>query len=231
MIRVLQEGTGWLVVDKPSGLACHRSALVRDRDTLAVRLRAQLGQPIHLVHRLDRAASGCLVVALDPATTAALQDALTGAHKEYLALVRGFFRWDDPVRVATDVPDSRGVPRAALTWVDAIGRSLDPRCSLLRAVPATGRHHQVRRHLRDLDHPILGDHAHGDTRENTAWRPRGLARLALHCWRIRAPEVGLHATAPLPEDLLDPLSRLPWWPTVSDEVAPGLRRPDAPAAS
>ncbi len=201
-VVVLATGPGWTAVAKPSGLACHRSALVRDRETLADRLHAAGLRPVHLVHRLDRATSGVLLVAHDPATTRALHDALTGpeARKTYVALVRGLWRWTDPVVIDRPVRDEGGAKEAhtvaeVLAWVP------DGRASWVRATPTTGRQHQIRRHLRALDHPILGDATPGDTRENRAWRDRGLNRLALHCARLVLPTVGIDVTAPLTPDL------------------------------
>lgn len=211
LLTIIAEGPGWVAIDKPSGLACHYSKMVRERDTVAARLRTQLDSRIHLVHRLDRAASGCLLVALDATTKARLQDALAGAHKEYIALVRGFFRWDDPVRVQTPMKDPRGRLKEAETTVAVIGRSKQPRASLMLAWPVTGRFHQVRRHLRDLDHPILGDRKHGDNRASNQWKDQ-LPRLALHCHRIRIDSEQIDICAPLSGDFLTTVESMPWWP-------------------
>ena len=99
-LPILRQSDRWVVVAKPPALACHRSALCRDRVTLARWARMWFDRKVHLVHRLDRAASGCLVIAFDAETTAALQAALTApeATKQYLAFTRGYW-WDDPVHV------------------------------------------------------------------------------------------------------------------------------------
>lgn len=215
---MLQRFPRWAVVAKPAGLACHRSAMVRDRDTVVRRCRARFGGDIHLVHRLDRAASGCLLVAFDGATAAALKEGLVApeATKLYLAFVRGHFRWDDPVPVDTAVKGDDDQPRPASSVVTALGRSHDPRCSLLAVRPRTGRHHQVRRHVRDLDHPILGDAVHGDTRANRLWREaHGLPRLGLHCMSLdlaTGPDGPVSVWCPPPADLVAVWRTLPWWP-------------------
>lgn len=65
------------VVDKPAGLMAHDSRLARgETDFVADRLRAQFGRPVFLIHRLDRATSGCLLVAFDRETASALGKAL-----------------------------------------------------------------------------------------------------------------------------------------------------------
>ena len=103
----------WLaVVDKPAGLMVHDSALARgETDFAADRLRAQFGKPIFLVHRLDRATSGCLLLAFDRDTASALGKTLMSreVEKDYLAVCRG---WPEPsaspstIR-STAVPASR----------------------------------------------------------------------------------------------------------------------------
>jgi tRNA pseudouridine65 synthase len=208
-LTVLAEGPDWLVVDKPSGLPCHRSKMVREDDTVVARLREQLGGPIHLAHRLDRGTSGCLLVARSPEAHARLQDDLTAGHKQYVALVRGFFRWDDPVRIQSPMKDSRGRVQDADTTALVLGRSHDPRCSLMVAWPRTGRFHQVRRHLRDLDHPVIGDRKHGDNRASNVWKAMGLPRLALHCHAMQLPS--LQVRAPLSGDFATVGRTLPFW--------------------
>ncbi len=233
-------GPDWFIIDKPSGLACHRSKMVRDRDTVVSRLAASLDQRIHLVHRLDRATSGCLLVALNRERAASLQAAMTSAEarKVYLVLVRGFFKWDDPVRVTTPMTNSKGQLREADTTLEVLGRSQHPRASLLLARPATGRYHQVRRHARDLDHPVLLDRNHGDHRENATWKQLGLHRLGLHCvgMALAAPHAEVTAMSPIPDDLRTGLEATPWWsevePTLEARVREALTAsPCAPPAS
>src|SRR5690349_25141249 len=81
------------VVDKPAGLMVHDSALARgETDFAADRLRGQFGRPIHLVHRLDRATSGCLLLAFDRDSASALGKAVMAQQldKRYLAICRGW---------------------------------------------------------------------------------------------------------------------------------------------
>ena len=81
------------MVNKPAGLMVHDSKLARGEDDfLADRLREQLGRPIFLVHRTDRATSGCLLLAFDRETASALGKALMGGEvlKDYLTVCRGW---------------------------------------------------------------------------------------------------------------------------------------------
>lgn len=233
-IRVLAQTDTWAVVAKPPGMAVHRSKMVNERDTVMRAVRRQFDGPVAPVHRLDRPTSGCLLLTLDPSATPILQAALAAGTKQYLALVRG--HRPDPSEVCVDRPmkDSAGVLRNAETWIRPVGTSADPRCSLLLARPSTGRFHQVRRHCRDLDHPVLGDSKHGDTKINRWWREHyGLPRLGLHCLSLQLAPEGLppiDVTCPVPFDLLTVFEQLPWF---DDAVAavPHLRPPPRGPAS
>ena len=210
---MLARGERWAVVAKPPGLPVHQSRMVNARDTVmrAVRPLFPTASP---VHRLDRPTSGCLLLSLDPAFTPALQEALAAGEKRYLAFVRGKARATEPVRVTNPMKDEGGVLREAETLLTPVGTTDDPRSSLFLAVPVTGRWHQVRRHLRDLDHPVLGDAVHGDTRVNRWWREeRGLPRLGLHCLSLALEAEGepVRATCPVPDDLRLLWRTLPWW--------------------
>ena len=85
-LPVLYEDALLAVVDKPAGLMVHDSALARgETDFAADRLRLQFGRPVFLVHRLDRATSGCLLLAFDRDTASLLGKALMagGLEKDY----------------------------------------------------------------------------------------------------------------------------------------------------
>jgi tRNA pseudouridine65 synthase len=206
-----------VVVAKPPRLLVHRAPRAPAEHHALQIVRDMLGCRVHPVHRLDRPTSGCLVFALRREAIAPLQQALAApdARKTYLAFVRG--RWTRERSVTVDLPmkDDGGVLREAVSEVECLATCPDPRSSLLRIRPHTGRTHQVRRHARDLDHPVLGDGAHGDTRENRWWREHhGLRRLGLHCLSLDLPLPGgerLVATCPVYEDLLAIWQVLPWW--------------------
>ncbi len=214
-LEVLARGGQWAVVVKPSGLPVHRSAMVRERDTLVRLARRALGAEVSPVHRLDRATSGCLLLSLDPGATGALHRALVEGRKRYLAFVRGEIRSRDPMLIANPMKDPDGVTKEARTRATPIASCAEPRSSLVLAEPETGRWHQVRRHLRDVSHPILGDSTHGDSRVNRWWREQyGLRRLGLHCLSLElaAPDGGtIAATCPVSDDLIRIWETLPWW--------------------
>jgi len=204
------------VVNKPSGLIVHKSARASDHDNCLTRLRAQLGRHVHPVHRLDRGASGVLVFALDPHAARALQGAFAErrVHKRYLAVVRGFplesGTVERPLRdEAGRESDARTRYRrlAQVELPHAVGPYASARYALVLAEPESGREHQIRRHLRALDHPLLGDTNYGDGAHNRFFRAHfGCSRLVLHgaSCRLPHPDGGaeLEFQAPLPAELV-----------------------------
>lgn len=214
-LPVLARGDGWLVVAKPPRVIVHRNPQMRSVSAVLQRVRAMTGQRVYLAHRLDRGTSGCLLVAVGQARAGELSRAITdeATQKTYVAFVRGWFRPEEPVRVESSILAPHGLKEAA-SVVELLGRSHEPRCSLLRVRPETGRHHQVRRHVRDLAHPIIGDTDHGDSKVNRQWRALGADRLGLHCLRLQLRLEGgeeVDVTCPLFEDHARLWRTLPWW--------------------
>jgi len=200
-------------VNKPSGLLVHRG-WADDDDTALFRVRDALGERVFPVHRLDRGTSGVLLFARSSESAAALCKALeAGAmQKQYLALVRG-----EPPRegvIEHPIPKSEGGARVpATTRYRRIARSPVDRCSLVLALPETGRLHQIRRHLRHLGHPLVGDVNYGSGEINRHYRAvYGLRRLALHAHALGFdhPRSGARVSllAPLPDDLGEALASL-----------------------
>ncbi len=211
---------------KPSGLLVHRGW--GDDAVVALDLaRRALGARVHPVHRLDRATSGVLLFARDPESAAAMGRLFeAGAvHKAYLALVRGV----PPEAGVIDHPVPRTEGGARVPAVTAFRRRHTPppvspdasaggearprSVSLVEARPETGRLHQIRRHLKHLGHPVVGDVNYGRGDVNRLFRERhGLRRLALHARSLsfEHPFTGAVTTiaAALPEDLRGPFASL-----------------------
>jgi len=219
---LLARGVDHVVVDKPAGILVHRTKLSSDTEAMLGRVRDTVGQWVYAVHRLDRATSGCLLFGLSSEGVPYLQQALRDGQKEYLALVRG--QADSLHDTVIDRPlKVKNKLKKAATHIEVLGSSAEPRCSLLRARPLTGRFHQIRRHLAGTGHPILGDSSHGDTRVNRTWREqRGLDRLALHCFRLELPLLeGLSTVrSPIPSSLREVLDALPFTAGLHEELGP-----------
>ena len=201
MLTVLYRDDSLIAIDKPAGLLVHRSLVDRHERRFAVQLlRDQIGARVYPLHRLDKPTSGVLLFALSPQAARRMgavfeQQAI---HKTYLAVVRGYTaphgRIDYPLREELDpLSDGQALqdkpPQPAVTdyWRLATlelpvsdGRHSSSRYSLLALQPHSGRKHQIRRHMKHIFHPIVGDTTHGDGRHNRLFREHlGCARLLL----------------------------------------------------
>jgi tRNA pseudouridine65 synthase len=185
------------VVDKPAGLAVHRSNLVgADEDYVIDRLRRQVEGQLYLAHRLDRATSGVLLVARSREVAAALGQQLMERRvdKRYLAVVRG---WpaesgsiDHPLSGASlkgPVKEARTHWRrlATVELPIVMGRYEQQRYALLEVEPETGRYQQIRRHFAHASHHLIGDTTHGRGDHNRLFRIHwSMHRLLLHARRL-----------------------------------------------
>lgn len=202
-VEILFADEALVVVDKPSGLFVHRTALDASvEDCLLQRVRDAVGGRVHAVHRLDRGTSGLVLFARSPGFAASLsaQFEAGSVAKRYLAIVRGHpaaeGRIDHPlVPIDPDGNRLRHLPsQAALTEFRtlaavelpvAVDRYPSARYALLELSPQTGRRHQIRRHLKHLAHPIIGDATYGKGVHNRFVAAQtGVARLLLACTGI-----------------------------------------------
>lgn len=212
-MRILHDDGALLVVDKPSGILVHRSPEADDRIFLLQVVRDLAGRHVYPVHRLDRAASGATVFAGTREAACELGAAMRQGRfeKTYLALVQGVPRAGGRI----DLPlTNRENGRQTDCVTDFARVEAAQGCALVLARPVTGRRHQIRRHLKKIHHPILGDTSYGRGEVNRAWRESaGLHRLALHSLRVRLPHPSTGAPAeflvPPPEDLAGAIVRIP----------------------
>jgi len=200
-LEIIYRDQQLIAINKPSGLLVHRSWLDSRATEFAVqKLRDQIGQHVYPVHRLDRGTSGVLLFLLDKsyATTLMEQFAEQRTEKRYLAVVRGYIgsgRLDYALKKKLDKiadkhagPDNE--PQPAVTDYHGVAHCELPiavrpypqsRYSLVELRPKTGRRHQLRRHLKHLCHPIIGDTTHGDGKHNKMFRDEFASRrLLLH---------------------------------------------------
>jgi tRNA pseudouridine65 synthase len=214
-LEVLFEDEGILVINKQSGIPVHKG-WAADSITLCGLVRRHTGlEYAWPIHRLDRGASGVVVFAKSRENAAALSLAFRNREptKTYLALVRGSA--PDAGHIDHALKDENGNEQEAWTDFETLQRvATSPReTSLVKALPGTGRLHQVRRHLKHAHHPLIGDSGHGEPHLNRAFKTNyGLGRLALHACRLEFehPVTGLPCAfdAPLPEDLWLPLKAM-----------------------
>jgi tRNA pseudouridine65 synthase len=168
-------------------------------------VRDQLGQWVYPFHRLDKATSGVLLFALDKETARRMTQSFTDGRvtKSYLAVVRGFTkegeRIDHPLKDQREKMIDRNADRdnpakasvteyrrlAAVELPYPVGRYATARYSLITAVPVTGRNHQIRRHMKHIFHPVVGDTAYGDGKHNDFFRKQfDSRRLLLHARKV-----------------------------------------------
>ncbi|MEA1870569.1 MAG: RluA family pseudouridine synthase [Candidatus Bipolaricaulota bacterium] len=208
-LAILYEDNEIVVVDKPAGLVVHPGAgqtattLV---EGLLVDRRLPIGDdPVRpgIVHRLDKDTSGLIVVAKTPTSLDSLkaQFAARTINKVYLAQATGIIRETEGL---IDAPIGRDPSRPRRMAIRPQGRRAktefyvlkrEEGSTLLRVHPHTGRTHQIRVHLRYIDHPIIGDPIYG--------KQEG-SRLMLHAWQIAFthPQSGVivRFEAPIPPE-------------------------------
>jgi tRNA pseudouridine65 synthase len=206
---ILYQDDFLLAIAKPPGWLVHPTRLDRyERQHLMGWAREATGRWVYPVHRLDKPTSGLLLLAFDSETARRLSEAFAGRQvaKTYLAMVRGYtpdqLTIDYPLKRMHDKTTDRKArpdqpPQPAVTSFEtlarvelpfAVGRYPTARYSLLCLQPETGRQRQLRRHLKHIFHPIVGDRKHGDHRHNlffeTQWACR---RMLLHALALQLP--------------------------------------------
>lgn len=235
-LPVLFQDDYFVVVNKPAGLLVHRTNIDRHEKAYAMQiLRDQLGRWVYPLHRLDKPTSGALAFALDSEAARRMTDVFSAKSifKSYLAVVRGFTRDQECVdyplkerldrlgdpRADQDKPAQQAVTEyrrlATVELSYPVGRYATARYSLIKAVPETGRNHQIRRHLKHIFHPVIGDSTYGDGKHNVFFAERfDCRRLLLHAREISFlhPYSGLRISvlAPLDRAFGDILKTLDW---------------------
>lgn len=250
-LSILHEDDAIIVLDKPPGMVVHpakghwegtlASALAHHFQSLSTR-----GGPTRpgIVHRLDRDTSGVIVIAKNDQAHDALaaQFKSREVEKIYLAIVAGDLKYDsdvidEPIGDHSKVREKKAIrrndpdARQAVTKYEVIERFAG--YTYIRALPKTGRTHQIRLHLAHIGAPVLCDRLYGgrariteleliprdrirqDTERDTANEPPILDRQALHAHRLTLthPVTGerLVFEAPLPADIEQALTALRRW--------------------
>ncbi|HIO91615.1 MAG TPA: tRNA pseudouridine(65) synthase TruC [Leucothrix mucor] len=234
MLEILYQDDYLVAINKPSGLLVHRSMIDRHETEFAIQqTRDQIGQHVFPVHRLDKPTSGVLLFALDRKTAREVTQQFIDKtiKKSYLAVVRGYTQEAGKIDYAlkeqldkmTDAKAKQDKEaqdavtnysrQAIIELPFAVGRYTTARYSLLKLTPETGRKHQIRRHMKHIFHPIVGDTSHGDGKHNTLFREQyNCHRLLLHADKLslQHPKSGKHLeiTAHLQNDFQTIISSL-----------------------
>ncbi len=219
-LEILYQDDHFVAINKPSGLLVHRSPVASREKIFALQMvRDQIGQRVFPVHRLDRPTSGVLLFALSPETanlTAQLFQA-GQIQKKYIAVVRGYIpergTVDHPLKEIKDryikrrarqkdkpyikpeiktypaVTDFKQLAKIELPF--AVDKYPTSRYSLVELIPKTGRRHQLRRHMKHLSHPIIGDTRYGKDIHNKFFLNQ------FHCKRLLLAAVEMKFIHPM----------------------------------
>lgn len=233
-LPILFEDEDIIVINKPFGLLVHRTKMdFGETESVVTYMKKQTGEKVFTVHRLDKPTSGVLIMTknAEMAKVLSLDFSERKVHKKYLALVRGQFpkeiTIDHPLKEELDKISDKMARRdkpaqTALThakFLESIELPIEvdkyPTSiySLVEASPVTGRKHQVRRHLRHINHPVIGDINYGSSKHNRYFEKEfGIKRLYLTCIEMsfthpRAKE-NLKIKAPLDQDFSRVLKKL-----------------------
>ncbi|WP_245575028.1 pseudouridine synthase [Chitinilyticum litopenaei] len=236
ILPLLYQDEHLVAIHKPSGLLVHRTSLDAWETRFAVQiLRNQLRRRVYPAHRLDKGTSGILLFGLTPEAGRALAMAFEAQQvdKTYHALVRGWppasglidhaleRKLDDAELYGGPVPTGaqpaqtryRTQAKVELPW--QIDRYPTSRYALVELDPLTGRRHQLRRHLKHISHPIIGDATYGKGVHNRRFTEEyGSERLLLACTAIAFPHPAsgerIALACPLADEFAALLRRLPW---------------------
>jgi len=206
MLEILYQDEHLVIINKPSGLLVHKSPIDKHETEFALQLlRDQIGQYVYPIHRLDKPTSGVLMFALSSEVAKRLSEDFreNRIKKEYMAVVRGYTEYDGLIdydlKVILDKKSDKDrradkEPQSAQTYYEqlktmelpyAVSRYPMARYSLVKLFPKTGRKHQLRRHMKHILHPIVGDTKYGRTEHNNLFREKfDCHRLLLHASQI-----------------------------------------------
>lgn len=241
-LDIIYQDDYYVAINKPAGLLVHPSIIDKHEPDNALHLlQKQIERPVYMIHRLDKPTSGVLLFGLssEAARKSVADFTLGDVRKIYLAVVRGYTEEqqviDYPLK---SVPDKimRGrekqgkAPKPALTMIRqlatvelpvAVGQFPTSRYSLVEAHPKTGKMHQIRRHMKHIRHPLIGDTKYGDPLHNRYFRERWHAhRLLLAATELefRHPYTASKVLlcAPLGPLFISILSSLGWLQVIPD---------------
>ncbi len=216
---VLFQNKDLLVFNKPSGMAVHAGSRL-PWGLIDVVRQLHSGKYCELAHRLDRATSGCLVLARNGITLKHLSGQFRDGQvqKFYLCLLDGemkapMIEVDAPLKKVQSGAESQmevnEAGKPALTRFRRLQTYAD--CTYAEAELLSGRTHQIRVHARHMGMPLAGETRYASRESVNQWKKKGLHRIFLHAQRLSLQTVSgerIEFNAPLPENLKALLDRL-----------------------
>jgi 23S rRNA pseudouridine955/2504/2580 synthase len=220
--NILYEDANIIILNKPAGIAAHGGSGISFGVIETMRANRPEIKNLELVHRLDRATSGCLILAKKHSALRELHEMLRlgKIKKKYLVLVRG--QWQGGKRkVEVELVKNQLQSGERLVKVKSFGNDqyskakkaltvfqpekIFKEASLLAVTLGTGRTHQIRVHAQALDHQVAGDEKYGDKIFNKLMHEKGLKRMFLHAssltFKLSGSDKAIAIAAPLPIEL------------------------------
>lgn len=163
-LKIIYQDESLVVIHKPAGHMVHPADTPQEGDLIAMKiLRDQIGERVYSIHRIDRPTAGVLLFGIDREVSKSLHKNLAdhAMQKTYWAVVEGkpeLAKWSchATIQKQEDAPirDAHTDFKVLKTTLHTSGKTI----SLIEAIPHTGRFHQIRRHLLEAGHPIIGDY-------------------------------------------------------------------------
>lgn len=223
-LEILYEDDFFIAINKPHNLLVHKSKLCNDNITAVKLVRELTSTQANPVHRLDKATAGVLLFAKDKESTKFASDQFMdhNVNKSYLAILRGWPSEDEGT-IDSPIKSQHGEMQEAVTdykvlkkidYPNPIGKFKSSWYSLIRAFPKTGRMHQIRRHVRRLCGPVIGDTQLGDGKHNSVFREKlnsqDLLLFAESLTFTNMENRSITIKAPLPHSFLNVFEHFEW---------------------
>ena len=219
---IIYEDKDLIVLNKPAGIAVHGGSGINMGVIETMRVLFPLAKRMELVHRLDRATSGCLLIAKKASVLKDLHEQIREdkMQKTYVTLLKGQItekkvKIDEPLRKFVTKSGERmvkvsedGKPSSTIFYPKQVFEN----STLVDVKLITGRTHQIRVHSLHFDHPVAGDDKYGDEYFNEQMKKAGLKRMFLHArsLRFKHPVTGeiMNPVAPLDKELTEVIKKL-----------------------
>tara|TARA_Y100001970_G_scaffold180262_1_gene219472 strand:- start:13066 stop:13995 length:930 start_codon:yes stop_codon:yes gene_type:complete len=208
---ILEENTDYLILDKPTGIASHGGSGISLGLIETIRQLNYKYKNAHLVHRLDKDTSGCMVVALKKNMLKKLQKELReqSVEKDYIAVVHGLWP-KNLTKITLRIEKKNTKSNERFVQISDTGKestslfkiisTKNENLTLLSIKIITGRTHQIRVHTSSQNHPVIGDLKYGDNKINKLYKKRGLNRMMLHSKSINFKNLGIFCNTEIPDD-------------------------------